>query len=147
MSKTQTTQTTLLIIILVILSGTVLTLLGVFVIQPAIHDRLANQQPTPVAILLITPGSADGGGGSRFIEIRIDAMSGPLNITEVYVEGLGVQALDTPSGSSVIGTVIEENATDMVYIVGSFIVGTKYHIYLYFTSGEHDIVEDFKHIA
>ena len=137
------TKTTWLIVIIVILSATVLTLLGVYVIYPAIMNNL-NEQPTPNAGLIITPGSNDVGGGDRAIEVKVDAWGGPLSISGVSVVGLiGVQILDTPTGSSLIGTVIYESGSDMVYIVGAFSVGTSYDITIHFVN----LDKSFSHTA
>ena len=101
-------------------------------------------QPKSEATLIITPGSNDVGGGDRAIEIKVDAVGGSLNVTGVTVFGLtGVQLLDTPTGSSMIGTVIDQNGSDMIYIVGAFSVGTSYDITIHFVN----LDKSFSHTA
>ncbi len=101
-------------------------------------------QPKSEATLIITPGSNDVGGGNRAIEIKVDAIGGSLNITGVTITGLtGVQLLDTPTGSSMIYVVIEENKSDMIYIVGAFNIGTSYDITLEFA----ELSKSFSHTA
>ncbi|MCG3255738.1 MAG: type IV pilin [Candidatus Heimdallarchaeota archaeon] len=101
-------------------------------------------QGSPEAIITITPGSTNTTTGDRAIQIKVEAKNGPLNITGVSVIGLtGVQILDLPEGSSLIGTVIAENEFDTLYIVGPFALGAVYDITLSF--GELD--KTFSHTA
>lgn len=101
-------------------------------------------QGSPEAVLTITPGSTTTTTSDRAIQIKVEAKNGPLNITGVSVIGLtGVQILDLPEGSSLIGTVIAENEFDTLYIVGLFDLGAVYDITLSF--GELD--KTFSHTA
>ena len=92
-------------------------------------------QPSVDATIIATPNSSDAGSGNRAIEINIKAIGGSLNITSVSVAGVsGVVILDAPAGSSVVYTVIEDNAQMTVYVVGAFSVGTEYDITIEFDS-------------
>lgn len=104
--------------------------------------------PAPVALITVTPGSTDAGGGDRAIAVKIDAKNGALNITGIAVTGVsGVTLLDLPEGTSVIYDVIAQDGSMTVYIVGAFSVATEYSITISFESGESSISSTFSHTA
>ena len=104
--------------------------------------------PAPVALITVTPGSTDAGGGDRAIAVKIDAKNGALNITGVTVTGVaGVTVLDMPTGTSVIHEVVAQDGSMTVYIVGAFSVATEYSITISFESGGSTISSTFAHTA
>jgi FlaG/FlaF family flagellin (archaellin) len=104
--------------------------------------------PAPTALLTVTPNSTDAGSGNRAIQVDVKALNGALNITGVDVTGVtGVTLLDSPTGSSVIYSVITQDGSMTIYIVGAFSVATEYSITINFESGVSSIAQSFTHTA
>jgi FlaG/FlaF family flagellin (archaellin) len=104
--------------------------------------------PAPTALLTVTPNSTDAGSGNRAIQVDVKALNGALNITGVDVTGVtGVTLLDSPTGSSVIYSIITQDGSMTIYIVGAFSVATEYSITISFESGVSSIAQSFTHTA
>ena len=144
------TQTILLVAILIIVSVTSLTFLGIYVIGPAIHDRL-SQQPEIEIILTATPGTVDADEGKRAIQVKIEVYGGDLSISDVNVYGLsGVEIRSSPiGGGNSIGYTIYNGGSATVFLIGDFVVGVSYSIDLVFsrTYEPTTYIEGFSHTA
>ena len=106
-------------------------------------------KPSPDANITVHPGSIPGTGSNRKIQVDIEAKNGNLNITGVTAVptsgGSELTNLDVQDaqGNSLLNTIINQDTSKTVYIVGPFSEGTQYTITLHFTSGGSTVDKTF----
>ena len=134
------TQTNWLIVSIVILSATVMTLVGVFVIQPAITND-SNETPVPTALFIYEDGASNIGGGQYQFNVDVKVTFGSLTLDAVTVAPTLTITVVNATSHTMIGYNIDE-ATVTVLIRGAFTPGTDYTFTFAFSSGEDSIAED-----